>query len=86
MLIMMNGYSERDATPGLIAYLVLGVVTVLIASTAASLGTHALIKRAYNGALAASISTAGLSVVAAAFIMLWAIAGIAIAEYVRVNR
>lgn len=85
MLIMMNGFSGSDAQPGLIAYIVLGLIVSVLMGTGALLLTKFLMNRKLKGAIAALIAVPIFSVVGGGLKFVCALIGIGIAEYVRVN-
>lgn len=85
MVIMMNGFSGGDARPGLIAYIVLGLIVSVLMGTFAFLLTSFLVKRELKGAIAALIAVPIFSVVGAGLKFVCALIGIGIADYVRVN-
>jgi hypothetical protein len=85
MLILMNGFSGSDAEPGLIAYVVLGLIVSVLMGTGAFLLTRFLMKKEMNGAIAALIAVPVFSVVGGGLKVVCAFIGIGIAEYVRVN-
>ena len=85
MLLAMNGFSESDATYGLGAYIVLGVIVSLLMSSGAVLLVHTLLKRKYRGAVAALIAVPAFSVIGVGLKIVCSIIGILIADYVRVH-
>lgn len=85
MLVLMNGFSGSDAEPGLIAYVVLGLIVSVLMGTAAFLLTTFLMKKDMKGAVAALIAVPIFSIVGGALKAVCAFIGIGIAEYVRVN-
>lgn len=87
LLLSMNGYSGRDAGPGLTLYIVLCLVSALVLGLAAAYVSGLLVERRSFGGLAASATAVlgslvlGGLVVAASFI-----AAIVLAEVVRGSR
>lgn len=85
MLMGMNGYSESDATYGLVTYGVLAFGVSLLMATHAALATGRLIKREFNPIIAALISILVFSIIGAVLKAVCCIIGIGISEFVRVN-
>ena len=85
MLIAMNGYSESDAEWGLIAYIVLAIVTTVLAGVGAFLLTGTLLKRQFSPLVAVVIAAPVFAVTGAVLEIVCGLVGIGIAEYVRVN-
>ena len=63
MLILgMNGFHERDAKPGLLVYVLLGVATTLVLAVVSALAANGLVKKKAMGRLAAgALSVFGFS-------------------------
>jgi hypothetical protein len=85
MLLAMNGYSESDASYGLVTYVVLALIVSLLMSTGAAFIAHILLKRKFSGLVSVLIAVAIFSVVGAVLKIVCSIIGVAIAEFVRVN-
>ena len=85
MLIAMNGYSESDATPGLVTYIVIAVGSAIATSTAAFFISGIFIRRGSTPAVAALIATPLASVIGVIITVVACFMGIGVAEYVRVN-
>jgi hypothetical protein len=85
MLLAMNGYSESDASYGLVTYLVLAVIVTLLMSAGAAFLVHVLLKRKFTALVSVLISVPIFSVAGAGLKIVCSIIGVAIAEYVRVN-
>ena len=85
LLLAMNGYSESDATYGFGAYVVLALIVSLLMSTCGALLVHILMKRNFRGWTAALIAIPLFSLIGGGLKIVCSIAGVAIAEYVRVN-
>jgi hypothetical protein len=85
MLIAMNGFNESDAMPGLITYLILSAVISLLMAAAAFFIAGKFINRQVNSIASVVLSILIAGVVSIAGIVVACVAGIGIAEYVRVN-
>lgn len=85
MLIMMNGFSESDATPGLITYIVLSIATCLLMALAAFLTTGLFIKRNLSPAASAALAVSISAIIGGVIIVVSCFIGIGVADYVRVN-
>jgi hypothetical protein len=84
LLLGMNGYSERQATPGLILYIALGVGSALGLGLASSFVVKRLIERRSFGALAASATAVlGSSALGGLVLVVSFFAAIVLAEVVR---
>jgi len=83
MLIAMNGFSESDATWGIIGYLVLALILTVLATIAASSLAGRFFDRNMHGALAALLAAVICSVVAAGLVAVSGFVGAAIAEILR---
>ena len=85
LLIAMNGYSESDATYGLVAYVVLGLFVSLLMAACAAVVVQLLMKRSWAGSSAAFISVPIFCALGAGLKLVCSIVAVAVAEYVRVN-
>ena len=85
MLIAMNGYSESDATPGLIVFLVLAVGTSVLMAVLAFLLSGRFIKKEMSALLAALIAVPITSIAGILVIVVSCFIGVGVAEYVRVH-
>jgi hypothetical protein len=75
LLLVMNGYSESDATPGLIAYIALALISAVgLGGASVFLAKHLVEKRSFGGFAASAIAVVsftflgGVVVVASFFI------------------
>ena len=85
MIIAMNGFSESDATYGIVTYIVLALIVSLVMSLAAALTVAILMKRKFGGVSSSFIAIPIFSVIGAALKMVCSIIGVLVADYVRVN-
>jgi len=85
LLLTMNGYGESDATWGLGAYLVLGILVSLSMSAGAYFAVQLMIKRNFNAAVAALIAIPIFSIIGAGLKIICSFIGILISEYVRTH-
>lgn len=85
MLVAMNGYSESDAQWGLIAYVVLAAAVSIAASFGAVVANAALVRRQFSTLLALLIAVPALSILAVVLEIIASLAGVGVAEYVRLN-
>ena len=85
LLIAMNGYSESDATYGLIAYIGAALFVSLLMAVCAVRVVVILMNRQFSGSSAGFVSVPIFCVVGAGLKLVCAIVGVAVAEYVRVN-
>jgi hypothetical protein len=85
MLLAMNGYSESEASYGLVTYVVLALLVSLLMSTGAAFVAHMLLNRKFTSLVSVLIAVPIFSVVGAVLKIVCSIIGVAIAEYVRVN-
>ena len=85
MLIAMNGYSGSDAEWGLIAYVALTVTVIVLVSFGAVLLLSAMLRKQFSPVISFLASVAAFSVLGAVLEIVCCLAGVGIAEYVRVN-
>jgi hypothetical protein len=85
MLLVMNGFSESDATWGLVAYIALSLGTALLVAGAAVAIVHFLLKKQFSSAVAALISVAICTCIGVVAEIISSVVGILIADFVRVN-
>jgi hypothetical protein len=85
MLLAMNGYSESDASYGLVTFAVLALLAGLLMSTGSAFVAHVLLRRQFRGWVAAAIAIPVFSIIGAGLIIVCGMIGVATAEYVRVN-
>ena len=85
MLIAMNGFSESDANWGFGAFILLTLLFSASLGFLAFIVCGALIKRGFKPFVSALIAVPMSSIVAVGLEVAASAAGIAIAEYVRVN-
>jgi len=84
LLLGMNGYSERQATPGLILYIVLNLAAALGLGVAGVFMVKRLVTRRSLGGLPASaVTIIGSSVVGIILLIVSLFAAIALAEVLR---
>lgn len=85
MLLAMNGYSESDATPGLISFIVLSFFISMAMSFAGFFVAGKLIRKDFKPITSALISVPIFCVIGGVLIAISSAIGIGIAEYIRVN-
>ena len=86
LLIAMNGFSERDATPGLIVYAILAIAGSIAAGVGAWLLSGRFVDRGRGRAATFFISMPIMTVAGSIVIIAASLVAVAIAEYVRVHR
>ena len=85
MLIAMNGFSEKDATWGLGAFVLLALLVTLVTSIGAFFLTGILIKRQFSPIVSALIAIPVFSIVGIGLEIVCSLIGVGVAEFVRVN-
>ncbi len=85
MLVAMNGYSESDATYGLVSFAILGIIVSFLMATLAAFAAGKLIKRELNPILSVLIAVIVFSLFGAFLKVVCSIIGVGISEFVRVN-
>ena len=85
LLLAMNGYSESDAETGLIVYVVLAVLSAILAADASAWVVSMMIRRRFVPASSAVIAVPLCTAFGAGLIVPSALIAVLIAEYVRVN-
>lgn len=84
LLLGMNGYSERQAAPGLALYIALGVGSALGLGLASAFAAKRLVVRGSLGGLAASaLAVLGSSVLGGLILVVSFFAAIVLAEVMR---
>lgn len=84
LLIGLNGFSERQAEPGLLLYIILAVVSALGLGAASVFTAQRLAAKTSLGKFGASaISVLGLAVIGVAILMIGFFAAILLAEALR---
>jgi hypothetical protein len=84
LLLGMNGYSERQAAPGLILYVALGLGSALGLGIASAFVVKRLVERkAFSGLAASVTSVAGFAVLGGLILIVSFFAAIALAEVMR---
>ena len=87
LLIGLNGFSERQATPSLIFYIVFCLTSLLIFSFLGTLIAKAFVEKGWmNKAWAAIVSILSTSIVSGLIVIVAVFAGFALAEFLRTNR
>lgn len=85
MLVVMNGFSGSDAEWGLGAYIILAVIVSVLMGGGAALLVYFLQKKQVSAVVSAFIAVPAFSVIGIGLEVVCSVAGIAIADYVRVN-
>lgn len=85
MIIVMNGYSESDATWGLGAFVVLAVVVAVLMALGAFFMAGFLTKKQYGAIATAIIPILVFSIVGVGLEVVAGGVGVGIAEFVRVK-
>jgi hypothetical protein len=85
MLIAMNGYSESDAQLGLLAYIILAVITSIAMGVGSVIAVGLLIKREFSSIIAGLTAVPVFAIVGIVIEIVSSLIGIGIAEFVRVN-
>ncbi|MBX7053678.1 MAG: hypothetical protein K1X36_01900 [Pyrinomonadaceae bacterium] len=85
LLVAMNGFSESDATWGLGVFVVLALLVSLSTSVGAFFLAGLLMKRNFSQVTSAFIAVPVFSIVGIGLEIVCALAGVGVAEYVRVN-
>jgi hypothetical protein len=83
LLLGLNGYSERQATPSLILYLVASLLTVLGFGALAAFSANLLVKKNWGTGPAVLIATISSSIVAGVVLIAGLFAAFALAEVLR---
>ena len=84
LLLGMNGYSESQATPGLLLFVVLGLGSALSLGTASAFAVKRLVeRRSFGGVTASAISVVGFAVIGGLILVASFFAAIALAEIMR---
>jgi hypothetical protein len=87
LLLGLNGFSERQATPSLIFYIVFCLTSLLILSFLGTLVAKTFVERGWMGKVwAAIVSILSTSIVSGVLVIVAVFVGFALAEYLRTNR
>ena len=85
LLLALNGYSESDATWGLITYLVLAVIVSVTMTVLAATSVHLLMKRGISALMSAVLAVLAFSIIGAVLKFVCSLVGVAVVEFMRVN-
>ena len=85
MLIMMNGFSESDASWGLGAFIALSLAIAVLMGLLAVIGVHLFIKKGFSRVIAVLLPVTLCSIIGVIAEMISSVLGIAIADFVRRN-
>ena len=84
LLVGLNGYSERQATPGLIAYVVLCLVTIPGMGAVGAVAARSLVERKSFGKAGASVGAImGVSILGVGILVVGVIGAFVMAEVLR---
>ena len=84
LLLGLNGYSERQATPSLILYLALSVLSILGFGALAVFTTNFIVRKNWaGGAGAAFIATISVSIIGVVVLVAGLFVAFLLAEFVR---
>lgn len=86
LIVILNGFSERDATWGIYLYIALGIAVSLLMATLAAVACGMLVKRGTRAGLSAMIAIGGFSVVGGIVKVVLLFAGMIAAEIARSSR
>ena len=87
LLIGLNGFSERQATPTLIFYIVFCLTSLMILSYLGTVVAKAFVERGWmNKLLASIVSILSTSIVSSLIVIGAVFAGFALAEFLRTQR
>ena len=87
LLIGLNGYSERQATPSLIFYTVFCLTSLVIVSFLGTLAAKTIVDKGWmNKIWAAVVSILSTSIAGGVLVLVAVFVGFALAEFVRINR
>ena len=85
LLVGMNGYSESDATSGLVTYIVSALLVSILMAVAAFVTAGMLVRRQFGSFIAALIAIVSFVVVGVILKALCALVAVGVAEAVRMN-
>ena len=85
LLLAMNGYSESDAETGLIVYVVLAVLSAILAAALSAWVVSMMTRRRFVASSSAVIAVPVCTALGAGLIVASALIAVLIVEYVRVN-
>ena len=84
LLLGLNGFSERQATPGLIFYIVFCLVSSLVISFLATIAAKTIVNKQWLGKAAAAIVSIVLtSMIGVTLVVVAVFAGFILAEFLR---
>ena len=87
LLLALNGYSERFATPGIIIYTFVSIIVVLGLASISTLVARMIVKRKHLGNFAAgSLSAVGFSIVGGVLLVAAFFVSLGTAEFLRTLR
>ena len=83
MLIAMNGYSESDATWGLIVYGLFALIVIVVMSLGALFVVGFLTKKRYGSLVSSLIAISAFSILGIVAEIVCGLLGVGVAEFVR---
>jgi hypothetical protein len=84
LLLAMNGYSERQATPSLIFYIAVGLGSATGLGVASGFMAKRLVeRRSMSGLAAAAIAVVGVSIIGVLILIAASVAAVLLAEVMR---
>lgn len=87
LLIGLNGFSERQATPTLIFYITFCLTSLIILSYLGTIVAKAFVEKGWmNNVWAAIVAILSTSIVSGLIVIVAVFAGFALAEFLRTNR
>lgn len=86
LIVILNGFSERDATWGIYLYIAAGIAASLLIATLAAVATGVLVRRGTGAALSGLIAIGGFSFVGGIIKVGLVFAGVIAAEVARNSR
>lgn len=86
LIVILNGFAERDATWGIYGYVGLAIVASLVLAALATVATGLMMKRNIHPALSVILPIIGFSVLGGVVKSVLMFVGMVIAEIVRSSR
>ena len=87
LLLGLNGFSERQATPTLIFYIIFCLTSLIILSYLGTLVAKAFVDRGWmNKVWAAIVSVLSTSIISGLLVIVAVFAGFALAEFLRTHK
>ncbi|HKO98479.1 MAG TPA: hypothetical protein VJU86_15890 [Pyrinomonadaceae bacterium] len=87
LLLVLNGYSESQATPSLISYIAIGIGSAMVMGIASSsIANRLVVKKSFSRVGASALAVLAMAIVGWVVVVLAIVCAVVVAELVRSMR